>query len=83
MLNENRALTDAEAARRYAGELADCRILLDNCQVARDAIAAELEQRDKEVATLRRIVTSIYELSDDNETVRAMCEDVLLGEVPK
>ena len=80
MLNES---TDAEAAARFARELADLRVLYDNCQIARDHIALELDKRDKEIEGLHRLMATIHTLSDGNEAVRVICEDVLIGKLPE
>lgn len=74
--------TDAETASRFAHELADLRILYDNSVVARDFVSKELEQRDKEIASLKRIISTIHAVTDDDQ-VRLLCEDVITGEIPK
>ena len=83
MLNhiDSASTDDAAAASRFAGELANVRILLDNCKIERDKMKSNWQEAEDEVEALNALVWRIHQLSPENDTVRKLCEDALLGKV--
>ncbi|MBA0084314.1 MAG: hypothetical protein HRJ53_04895 [Acidobacteria bacterium Pan2503] len=72
---------ETAAASRFAKELADVRILLDNAKTERDKALTEVWEREKQIDYLRAGVEELCYLTS-SETIREFCEGLLRGDMP-